>query len=79
MGIYEEKISFLRNIINNIQIAIIKYNKLSILSTNEYNNAYEILDKNINLLNSINYENIIDELQYINNNLSVFEKYLDGF
>ena len=40
------------------------------MNSNEYNMCLDGLDKIINLINSISNENIINELQYINNNLS---------
>ena len=70
INIYEEKILFYRNIIDNIQIGINKFKLMNILSTNEYNNCIESLEKIINLINSINNDNILNDLQYINNSLS---------
>ena len=70
INIYEEKILFYRNIIDNIQIGINKFKLMNILSTNEYNDCIESLEKIINLINSINNDNILNDLQYINNSLS---------
>ena len=70
VNIYDEKILFYKNVIDNIQCAINKYKRLNILNTNDYNNCIESLEKVINLLNSTSNENIINDLQYINNSLS---------
>ena len=70
VNIYDEKILFYKNVIDNIQCAINKYKLMNSLNTNDYNNCIESLEKVINLLNSISNENIINDLQYINNSLS---------
>ena len=70
MSVYEEKIEFFRNVIDDITKSLNYYNSLNILSINELNNAFDVLEKIVNIINSINYENIIDELQYINNSIS---------
>ena len=70
MSVYEEKIEFFRNVIDDITKSLNYYNRLNILSINELNNAFDALEKIVNIINSINYENIIDELQYINNSIS---------
>jgi len=74
MSVYEEKIEFFRNAIDNIIRGINYYNSLNIITINEYNNAQEALEKTVNLINTINYDNIINDLQYINNNISVLIK-----
>ena len=43
---------------------------MNIIASNEYNKCLEGLEKVINLLNTIGEENILNDLQYINNNLS---------
>ncbi len=70
VNIYDEKILFYKNVIDNIQCAINKYKLMNILNTNDYNSCIESLEKVINLLNSTSNENIINDLQYINNSLS---------
>ena len=73
MSIYDVKIQFFKNIIDNIIIGITKYNNLNIISTNDYNNCFAGIEKVVNLINTINhdnYDNILVELQYINNSLS---------
>tara|TARA_B110001452_G_scaffold206981_1_gene177121 strand:+ start:2380 stop:5613 length:3234 start_codon:yes stop_codon:yes gene_type:complete len=70
MNVYDEKIYFFKNIIDNIQIGVSKYKLMNIISINEYNSCLESLEKIINLLNTLNYDNIVNDLQYINNNLS---------
>ena len=70
MSIYEEKILFFRNVIDDIVKGLNYYNGLNIITLNELNNAFDALEKTVNIINSINYENIIDELQYINNSIS---------
>jgi ATP-dependent Lon protease len=74
MSVYEEKIEFFRNAIDNIIRGINYYNSLNIITINEYNNAQEALEKTANLINTINYDNIINDLQYINNNISALIK-----
>jgi ATP-dependent Lon protease len=74
MSVYEEKIEFFRKVIDDIIRGINYYNSLNIITINEYNNAQEALEKTVNLINTINYENIINDLQYINNNISVLIK-----
>ena len=76
MSIYEEKIGFFRNVIDDIAKGLNYYNSLNIITLNEFNASFEALEKIIYIINSINYDNIIDELQYINNNISsVIKKY----
>lgn len=70
MSVYEEKIEFFRKVIDDIIRGINYYNSLNIITINEYNNAQEALEKTVNLINTINYDNIINDLQYINNNIS---------
>lgn len=69
-NIYNEKIKFFQNVINNIYYSLNNYKNLNIVTTNDYNNCVESLEKIINLINTINYDSIISELQYINNGLS---------
>ena len=74
MNAYEEKIEFFRKVIDDIIKGINYYNSLNIITINEFNNAQEALEKTVNLINSINYDNIITDLQYINNNISLLIK-----
>jgi ATP-dependent Lon protease len=67
---YNEKIKFFRNIIDNIQKGLQNSIKLNIITNNDYNSCLESLEKIINLLNTINPENILGDLQYVNNSLS---------
>ena len=67
---YKEKIDFFKEVINNIQVGIKYYHLMNIISSNEYNNCLEGLESIIELINTITTENIINDLQYINNNLS---------
>ena len=67
---YAEKIKFFKHIVNDIQYGVKNYHLMNIISSNEYNMCLDGLDKIINLINSISNENIMNELQYINNNLS---------
>ena len=69
-NLFNNKINFYRNILDNIQQAISKYKLLNIISNNEYNLCIESIDQVINLINSINYDNIIVELEYIQNSVS---------
>ena len=70
MSVYEEKIEFFRNVVDDIAKGLNYYNSLNILTLHELNSAFDALEKTVNIINSINYDNIIDELQYINNNIS---------
>jgi len=70
MSVYEEKLEYFKKVIDDIAKGLNYYNGLHIMTYNEYNNAFSALEKTINIINSINYENIIDELQYINNSIS---------
>ena len=70
MTIYEEKLEFFRNVVDDIVKGLNYYSSLNIIALNELNNAFTALEKTVNIINSINYENIIDELQYINNSIS---------
>ena len=70
MSGYEEKIEFFRSVVDNILKGLNYYISLNIISINEYNSAQELLEKTINLINSINYDDILNDLQYINNNIS---------
>ena len=69
-NIYNEKIIFYKLIIDNIQYAINIYKLYNIITSNDYNLCLTNLEKIINLINNINEENILQELQNINNNLS---------
>lgn len=69
-NVFNSKIDFYRIILNNIQDAILKYKILNIISNNEYNLSIESIDQVINLINSINYDNILVELEYIQNSIS---------
>jgi ATP-dependent Lon protease len=79
MNIYEEKIEFFRTVIDDIIKGINYYNSLNIITINDYNNAQEALEKTVNLINTINYENIVNDLQYINNNISSLVKHYGCF
>ena len=70
MSVYEEKLEYFKKVIDDIVKGLNYYNGLNIMTYNEVNNAFAALEKTINIINSINYENIIDELQYINNSIS---------
>ena len=70
MSVYEEKLEYFKKVIDDIVKGLNYYNGLHIMTYNEVNNAFAALEKTINIINSINYENIIDELQYINNSIS---------
>jgi hypothetical protein len=74
MSVYEEKIDYFRKVIDDIIRGINYYNSLNIITINEYTNAQEALEKTVNLINTINHDNIINDLQYINNNISVLIK-----
>lgn len=74
MSVYEEKIEYFRTVLDDIIKGINYYNSLNIITINEYNNAQEGLEKTVNLINTINYDNIINDLQYINNNISLLIK-----
>ena len=67
---YKEKIEFFKEVINNIQVGIKYYHLMNIINSNEYNNCLEGLESIIELINTITIENMINDLQYINNNLS---------
>ena len=69
-SICEDKIAFYKLIIDDIQCAINKYRLMNIINSNEYNFCIEGLEKIINLINTITEDNIVNDLQYINNNLS---------
>lgn len=69
-NIYEEKIQFYKLIIDNIQYGLQQYKLHNILSTNDCNLCINNLEKIVTLINNISDENILNELQYINNNLS---------
>mgnify|MGYP003349262025 CR=1 FL=1 len=64
------KIIFYNLVIENIYQAINKYKLLNIITTIDYNNCIESLEKIINLIATISEDNILNDLQYINNSLS---------
>lgn len=68
--VYEEKVEYFKNVIDDITKGINYYSSLNIITYNELNNAFSALEKTVHIINSINYDNIIDELQYINNSIS---------
>ena len=74
MSIYEEKLEYFKNVVDDIAKGLNYYNGLNIITLNELNNAFTALEKTDNIINTINYENIIDELQYINNSISCIIK-----
>ena len=74
MSIYEEKIEFFKTVVDDIIKGINYYNSLNIITINDYNNAQEAIEKTVNLINTINFDNIINDLQYINNNISLLIK-----
>ena len=69
-NIYDEKIHFYKLIIDNIQYGLQQYKLNNIITSNDCNLCINNLEKIINLINNINEENVLNELQYINNNLS---------
>lgn len=74
MSIYEEKIEFFKTVLDDVIKGINYYNNLNIITINDYNNAQEAIEKTTNLINTINFDNIINDLQYINNNISCLIK-----
>ena len=58
MTIYEEKWEFFRNVVDDIAKGLNSYSSLNIIALNELNNAFTALEKTVNIINSINYENI---------------------
>ena len=73
MIIYDDKINFFREVIDNVIVGITNYYNLNIVNSNEYNNCFTSIEKIINLINTINLDNhetILNELQFINNNIS---------
>ena len=70
LNMYSEKITFYKIVIDNIQCGIDKYKLMNVITSNEVNLCMEGLEKIINLINTINEDNILNDLQYINNNLS---------
>ena len=73
MSNYYEKISFFRDVIDNITRGITYYYNLNIVNCNEYNSCFTSIEKISNLINTINtsnHETIVDELQFINNSIS---------
>ena len=67
---YDEKLKLFKEVVNNIQLGVKKYHLMNIINSNEYNLCVANLEKTINLINSISKDNILNDLQYINNNLS---------
>ena len=70
VNIYDEKINFYKLIIDNIQYGLQQYKLNNIITSNDSNLCINNLEKIINLIDNINEDNILNELQYINNNLS---------
>ena len=68
MDNFNEKIKFYKETIENINYGINHYKLLEIISLNEYNNCIENLENISNMLTNI--ELSVNDLQYINNNLS---------
>jgi ATP-dependent Lon protease len=68
--IFNEKILFFKQVIDDIQIGLNKYRLLDIINNNEYNFCLDSLEKIINTLNIISDDNIVNELQNINTCLS---------
>ena len=71
---FDNKILFYNCVIENIYQGINKYKLLNIITNNDYNNCIEALDKVMNLIATIGEDNILNDLQYINNNLSTIIK-----
>ena len=68
------KIEYFKTVIQNIIRSIKQNNRSKIITNNDYNTCYESVEKILNLITSINYSNIENELQYINNTLSLLIK-----
>ena len=68
MDNFNEQINFYKETIENINYGINQYKLLEIISLNEYNNCIENLENVSNMLTNI--ELSVNDLQYINNNLS---------
>ena len=82
MSGYEEKIEFFRSVVDNILKGLNYYISLNIISINEYNSAQELLEKTINLINSINYDDILNDFNiriylYTNNHRYLLYFYND--
>jgi len=69
-NLINNKIIFFRNILEEIQISSYKYMLLNILSNSDYNICLESIEKIVNLINTINEDNLILELEYIQNSIS---------
>lgn len=67
---YNEKIKFFKEVITDVQLGVKNYHLMGVFNSNDLNICLDGLEKIINLINSISNENIINDLQYINNNLS---------
>ena len=67
---YKDKITFFKEVINDVQLGVKKYHLMNLVTSNEYNICLDTLEKIINLINTISEENVLNDLQYINNNLS---------
>lgn len=67
---YNEKINFFKEVITDVQLGVKNYHLMGVFNSNDLNICLDGLEKIINLINSISNENIINDLQYINNNLS---------
>ena len=76
---YNEKKYFFQHVVNDIQFAVKNYHLMNIINSNEYNICLDNLKKIIDLINNISNDNVINDLQYINNNLSSIIKNFDIF
>jgi len=68
MDNFNEQINFYKETIENVNYGINQYKLLEIISLNEYNNCIENLENISKMLTNI--ELSVNDLQYINNNLS---------
>ena len=68
--LYDEKVVLFKNIAESVIKGVSNYNRLDIINSNDYNTCFENSEKIVNLINTINEDNIINDLQYINNSLS---------
>ena len=67
---YSEKIFFFKEVLNKIQRGIHNMHLMNIINSNEYNSCLENIEKIIILINKLTNESSLNDLQYINNNLS---------
>ena len=68
--LYDEKVVLFKKIAESVIKGVSNYNRLDIINSNDYNTCFENSEKIVNLINTINEDNIINDLQYINNSLS---------